>query len=354
VTQSRLPAALRTHGSSLLLGVASAVLYATVSLAPAFLLPLQAAGAGRGFKAMALASATAAACISGFQLALFAGAELLSAGIVLMGLAAPLALIAALLLMAAPRFARVPFALRSLGGGLLVALIAYPAFAWALSQPGVREMLDEAVVMAASSLGLEAADSAALFDGMKGVLSASFGAVLFLFLFGSAWGGARLGRRWRFIRAAKAAFASLPKDGQLPDPELTSARAAEFSELGSDEPALPPALGEYRVPQALVWLLLASWAGILASRYIPSPAVVSVAWNVALSVSICYGVQGLAVAGALLGRIGMAPAGRMLAAVFIVLVLLGGTVGLVAAAAMAALGTLETWIPLRAVKTQGE
>jgi len=354
VSQPRLPAVLRTHGSSLLLGITSAVLYATVSLAPAFLLPLQAAGAGRGYKAMTLASVTAAACISVFQSLLFAGADMLSAGSLLIGLAAPLALIAALLLIASPRFSRVPFVLRSLGGGLFVALIAFPAFVWALSQPGVREMLDEAVAMAASSLGLEAADSAALFDGMKGVLSASFGAVLFLFLYASAWSGARLGRRWRFIRAAKAAFASLPKDGQLPDPELASARTAEYSDLGSDEPALPPVLSEYRVPQALVWLLLASWAMILASRYIPSPAVVSVAWNVALSVSICYGVQGLAVAGALLGRIGMAPARRVLAALFIVLVLLGGTIGLVAAAVIAVLGTLETWIPLRAVNTQGE
>ncbi len=70
--------------------------------------------------------------------------------------------------------------------------------------------------------------------------------------------------------------------------------------------------------------------------------------NVALALSICYGVQGLAVAGALAERVGLAPALRLLAPIVLILLLVSGTAGFIAIGVLALLGTLETWIPFRA------
>ena len=235
--------------------------------------------------------------------------------------------------------------------GLAVSLVAFPVFAWAFGQDGVRELMEKTFAVAAQGMGLEETVSAELLAGVSAVLKRSFGAILFLFLFASAWGGTSIGRRWRFMRAARQVMAD--RADAADNPEEFARLTVALSSLGVDEAGLAPSLPVYGVPRSFVWLLLASWAGILVSRFVPAGAFEAVAWNVAISVSICYGVQGLAVAGALLGRIGMAPAGRILGALFIVFVLVGGTVGLAAGALMALLGTLETWIPLRMIR-QGE
>lgn len=343
----------------LLLGGLSAALYATVSFAPAFLLPLQVAGAGKGFRVMLRASLVAAVSIAVLQLSLLAMVGSLGIATALAGISAPLALVAALLGMAHPRLARTPFVFRALAGGLLVSLAVLPAFMFVARDPGVRAMFVEATRGASTSLGIETLDPDELWASLSRVIAAGFGAILFLFLFGSAWGGTRIGLRWRIA----STVAKIKKDdsGAMPaatdttqatdsPPEIVITRPIDLSaiaNLGIDEPALPPALSGYRVPPVLVWPFLASWAGILASRFVPVQALSAVAWNAAISLSICYGFQGFAVAGALAGRIGMATVARVLGPVFVVLVFLGGTTGLVAASLMALLGTLETWIPFR-------
>lgn len=346
--------ALRRQLPNILLGLGSAALYSTVSLAPLYLVPIQAAGAARGYKAMLAAAASSAFAIAVVQLGLLAAGGALDGAAALMSLASPLALIGALIGLAHPRWREAAFPLRALIAGAAVALVSLPAFAWAYAQPSVRSMLEAAVDQATGRLGLESVDASALLEAMRGVLAASFGAVLFAFVFGSAWAGTRLGLRWRFIRAAKAAMAEARAgEGGMPDPEAVAAKAAAATELGADEPALSPPLPLYRVPLWLVWPLLASWAGILAARLLPASALGPIAWNLALSLSLCYGVQGFAVAGALLGRIGMAPIARFLGFALVAVALLGGAIGAVVAGALVLLGTLETWLPLRTIP-QGE
>lgn len=303
---------------------------------------------------MLSAAGSSAIAIAAVQLGLLAAGGALDGAAALLSLASPMALIGALIGLGHPRGREAAFPLRALAAGIAVALVSYPAFAWAFGQESVRAILEAAVAQAAGRLGVDGIDAQALLEAMRGVLAASFGAVLFAFVFGSAWAGTRLGLRWRFISAAKAAMADARAgEGGMPDPESVAAKAAAASELGPDEPALAPPLPLYRVPLWLVWPLLASWACILAARLLPDSALGPIAWNLALSLSLCYGVQGFAVAGALLGRIGMAPIARFLGFAIVAVVLLGGTFGAVVAGALALLGTLETWLPLRTIP-QGE
>lgn len=307
----------------LALGALSAVLYGTGFLAPAFLLPIQAAGARKGYRAMLVAAATAAGVASAWQLALLARSEAFGLSMALMGVMAPVSMMAALALMAMPSLKRVPFAMRALGAALASSMASLPTFALAAKDPGVREVFNAAAVRASQLLGTEGPDPDALWSAMAGAMASSFAAVIFLFLFASAWSGTRFG--------------------------LRRGEAAETRFSDKDEPSLPPPLSEYRVPPSLVWILLLSWAAILFTRFVPIPVAEAIGWNAAIALSICYGVQGLAVAVALAGRIGMATAVRAIGPIALVLLLVSGAAGLWAIGVLALLGTLETWIPFRSI-----
>ncbi len=300
------------------LGVMSAFLYGSRFMALAYLLPIQAAGARRGWKAMALSALSAAAVLSAMQLAPIAAGRASSPAMTLVNLVTPLAMIAALALMALPALGAVPFTWRALGGALAASLAVFPCFALAAKDPAVRALFDELVAQAPEMPG-GALDPGALWETLAGAMASGLGAVIFLLLFASALSGSR--------------FAFRP-DGTAPARD-------------GDAAALPPELHAYKVPQGLVWLLLGSWAAILLTRYLPMPAVKAVAWNVAVSLSICYALQGLAVSFALAGRIGMATVARALGPIALVLLVASGTAGFIALGLLALLGTLETWIPFR-------
>jgi hypothetical protein len=306
-----------------MLGAVSAVFYGTVALAPVFLVPLQVSGTGRGMKSMFVSSAVAMTGIAIWQAVLLSRAGILSGATIALGISAPLALIIVLAMMAMRRFARVPFALKALLGAALASLACLPSFIFALADDGLRKMFLDTFIAASTAVGAEITEPQRMWDVVKAGVASSFGAILFIFLFSSAWIGTRFGKTV-FHQAS-----------------------------GTDEASLPPALSEYRLPPSLVWVLLGSWASLLLARFHPSFILSAVASNATIALSICYGVQGLAVAGAVAERTGLASVARLLGPIAVILLLLGGTAGLIVAGAIALVGTLETWIPFRAV-TKGE
>jgi len=322
---------LRIDYRSLLLGGLSALLYASVVLSPAFLVPVQAAGARRGHGAMVAAALAAAAAVSGLQLALLYRAGAMTPAMVLMGLSVPLALLAALTLMSLPAFASVPFVYRALAAGAAAALATLPALAVAAADPSVAAAFEEAAAMAAQAMGVEVVDTGPLWTIVRSTLASAYGSAMFGLLLASSFTGSRL------VRPAAVGY----------EPSGASPSGSPLV-----MPAPAPRLPAYRVPGPLVWALLASWAGILLFRVVSGPVLGAVAWNVAISLSICYGIQGFAVAGHLIGKTGLAPAARMLGPITLALLLVGGVAGLMAVGVLALLGTLETWIPFRAT-TEG-
>lgn len=310
----------------IIMGMLSAVLYGSVALMPAFLVPLQTVGARKGYRAMLLSSGLSGLAIVAWQTLALVKAGAMQAGPLLLGISVPLCLILALIVMATPRLGRLSFASRTLLGAALASSISLPAIFYALEDPGVRALFIEAFEKASSVAGAGTLRPELLWTALRTGVASSYAAILFVFLFASAWLGSRFGSNARF--------------------------GGTVSEV-PDMPFLPPALRAYRVPSSLVWALLASWAGLLLNRFFPSVWFSAAALNVALALSICYGVQGFAVAGALAERVGLAPALRILGPLALILLLASGVAGLVAIALLALLGTLETWIPFRAA-TKGD
>ena len=315
---------IKRYSAPALWGALSAVLYSTVAFMPLFLVPLQFAGARKGYKAMIASAFSSAIIIVLWQTITLASSGGASAGMMALSLSTPSAMILALVCMALPRFNRLSFPSRALIGSAVASAISLPAIFAALKDPAVRALFLDAFEKAGSAIGAGSLDAQTLWDALQTGVASSYGAILFVFLFFSAWSGTRFGSSLRFKADVPA---SVPE---------------------KDQPSLPPALSAYRVPAPFVWALLAAWSGLLLNRFFPSFALSAVALNAALALSICYGVQGLAVAGALAERVGLAPALRILAPIVLILLLVSGTAGFIALGVLALLGTLETWIPFRA------
>jgi len=272
---------------------------------------------------MLVSSAVAMTGIAVWQTILLSNAGVLSGATIALGISAPLALVVALAMMAMQQFSHIQFALKALLGALLASLACLPSFVFALKDEGLRQMFQDTFAAASAAVGANIPNSDRMWEIVKSGVASSFAAILFMFLFASAWIGTRFG--------------------------MTVFRKASDEDAAS----LPPALSEYRLPHSLVWVLLASWASLIFARFFPSLLLSAVALNATLALSICYGVQGLAVAGAVAERAGLATVARLLGPVAVILLLVGGTAGVIFAGAIALVGTLETWIPFRAA-TKGE
>lgn len=309
---------------AVVLGAVAAAMYGSVALSALFLVPIQAAGTAWGFGAMLAAAAASGLGIAAWQVILLVSAGQASGAALALGLSAPLALLLAIVALAWPRLARLSFPLKALAAGTAAALACVPSMATAWNDPGIRSLFEETFKMAAKTVGADLPDSAALWTTVRNGIASAFGGVLFVFLFMSAWIGTAFGK----IAAKQRA-----SDGTAIEP--------------ADAIAAPPPLRDYAMPPYLVWALLAAWAALLVARFKPSFFISAVASNAAIALSICYGVQGLAVAGALAERAGMATAARLFGPVVVFLALFGGKIGIAVAGLVAVVGTLETWIPFR-------
>jgi hypothetical protein len=298
---------------------------------PLFLVPVQISARTKGFRSMMASALASTALIALLQVILMVRAGLMSIGTMILGISVPAAMLLALVLIAWPRFSNVSFVIRVLAAAAIASGISLPSILYATEDPAVREVFIQAFSSAASVIGGDGIDFESIWSMVRTGVTSSFGAMLFVFLFFSAWIGSRLGSR-----NMPAHSEPILNDGSM------------------DIPAMPPTLARYSVPAQLVWVLLAAWAGLLLNRFFSSALFSAVALNAALALSICYGVQGLAVAGTLAARVGLAPALRFLAPIALILLIMSGTAGLVAIGVLALLGTLETWIPFRAVTTKGD
>lgn len=312
-------------------GLLSAVLYCTMFLALFFLIPLLIAGAKKGFKTMALGAGVSALLISGFQIVLAVLLGEKSTTLNLLVLLPPLGMIAGLVFIAAPIAQRFSFITRAVLGGIIAALAALPSIFYLRTSPDLIVFLNEVFSQMAALMPSAVQDVEKFRVLMLQMVERGFGAMFFLFIFINAWVGARL--------------SAIPV--VLPVPQGAGSSEAPIVQFLPGRLSLAPQLQDYKVPTWMVWFLLVSWAVILLSRYVASPALNALAWNVALSFSVCYAVQGLAVLHVRLAHSRMAPAARFIVTMLLVLVAVGGPAGYAVAALLSLAGTLETWMPLR-------
>lgn len=312
-------------------------MYASVAFMPLFLVPVQVVAVRSGFGSMVKSAVVSGAVISAWQVWLLADAGMLGGSTIALGLSTPLGLLLALTLLAMPWAGRYPFVVRVMGAAAIATAASLPGFLVALEDENLRQMFTAAINGAAASLGLEGTDADGFYTTVRRGMASSYAALMFVFVFGSAWMGTRFGQRW------------MTPENRVSDDAMPSVVGDS-----SDTTALPPQLLQYRVPVHLVWGLLAAWAALLLNRFAGSFMLSAVALNAALVLSVCYGVQGLAVIGALAGRVGLAPVLRFAGPVLIIILLLSGAVGVVSFGLLVLLGTLETWIQFRTVTTKGE
>ncbi len=312
--------------AALFAGALTAVLYGTVILMPVFLLPIGHVGARRGFRAMFLSSLAAITLISVWQFVLIAKTGPLSNSMLFISFAPPVILVVGMLVLAAPGLSRIAYPLRVLLVTAVATMISLPSMLIALKDEGTKKIFENALMLYNEKLGGNSV--ATIWDAMIIGISSTYGSILFAFLFISSWLAYRLG---------KISLARKPID---------------VKETGLSVNSVPY-IASYKVPDYLVWPLLASWAALLANRFFPSRLLSAVALNAALSLSICYGVQGLAVVRALADRFGLASALRFAGPIIIMLLVLNTKLAMILFGILALLGTLETWIPFRAA-TKGD
>ena len=102
----------------------------------------------------------------------------------------------------------------------------------------------------------------------------------------------------------------------------------------------------WQVPEYVLWVFLGSWTVVLATLLVDMPLMESLAWNVALSSSLLYMVQGMSILASLVRtRNPGAPATRIFLLAFL-LVLLPG-VNVIPVIGLPILGVSETWVRYR-------
>ncbi len=327
-------------------GLLSAFFYCTILLALAFLIPLLVAGAKKGLKALLLSSAVSGLLISGFQILLNYLLGERSPATLAIALLPPLGMIAGLLFVALTFDKPLSFVTRALIGGLISSLCALPSVLYLRASPDLIPFLNQLNSQMSTLLPSSMVDAENFRLIMLQIVECAFGAMFFLFVFINSWIGSRIsagsvGSAGSIVTAGPAG-----SDGSTGFDGSTGSETSPAT-ISPGRLSLSPLLQDYKVPLWMVWFLLASWAVILLSRYVPSAALNAVAWNVALSFSVCYAVQGLAVLLVRLAHSRLAPAARFMVTLLLVLVAVGGPVGYAVAGLLSLVGTLETWIPLR-------
>jgi hypothetical protein len=100
------------------------------------------------------------------------------------------------------------------------------------------------------------------------------------------------------------------------------------------------------LPEHAVWVFLGSWTGVLATMVVDLPMLQSIVWNIALSTSLLYMVQGMSILAALVRRRNPGATATRIFLLSFVLVMLPG-VNVIPLAALPLLGVSETWIRYR-------
>ncbi len=103
----------------------------------------------------------------------------------------------------------------------------------------------------------------------------------------------------------------------------------------------------FRVPEPLLWALLLSWTGILATAFVEVPLLRYVTWNAGFIMLFLYGIQGYSIIQNLLVRFAVARGTRLLMGVLAIILIMTPGVNLVILVGVPILGVSETWIQYR-------
>jgi len=297
----------------------SALLYHLGVGLPLFLIPLQAVRVRRGPRAFATAAAAALAAIAGVRLALTAGRPA--------GGTAPFLIVEL-------------FVVCTLVGGL----------AWVqASQPRLPEGRVVRLLVAAAAVGLAAIPLArylaaneafgqtlrGLFDLLAEGLNRAFGTG------GAVVRGEELAALTReaFLRSFLLDYLLLLTFGWWVGSRVGARLAGR--------PAGVARLEAFRMPEGLIWPLIAGLTLVVLSLFVRTGALEFAGWNVLLAMLFFYGLTGLGILRSLLVRFGLPRAWRTAIAVVLAILVLTPGVNVALAVLIPGLGVSETWIRYR-------
>ena len=305
-------------------GAVSGLLYSSVLLAAAFLIPVQIvfgrSGQGAGAGAAGV-SAVVIAASQGFRMAQAGAFEPIA---LLLGMAPSVVLLLALAIINAGFWKGRAARFRVIVPAAACGLAAIPLLVAVARDRSVASFLEGWIKTLFASLGGEGLDASALAVSldpsqlaeqiMTGLYD-SYAATLLLML-GGSW--------------------------------MVGSRMAGPGSLGRETVGT---IDRYRLPYGAVWPFLAAWTAVLATVALRAPAApTAVAWNLALAASLPYAAQGLGIATCLLKGWGVPRALRIAIAAAAVLALMTPPAGIAVAIAVPVLGVTETWIPYRNLK----
>lgn len=105
-------------------------------------------------------------------------------------------------------------------------------------------------------------------------------------------------------------------------------------------------MSKWRLPVNAVWAFLGGWTMVLATTFVKLPLFVATAWNLALTVSLLYFVQGISIVAYLVRkRNERISATRMFILMFVTTLIPG--INVILFTALLLLGVSETWIRYR-------
>jgi hypothetical protein len=331
----------KPNATFIVAGLTSSLLFLSMFLACAFLLPVQIIFGRRGWRegmAAVGVSALGIAIAEASKLAV-SGSFAQQDGRMMTGIVAlagtvltPVVLLLALALMNAPLWGHLDPAYRILGVTAASALIALPVLLSIERDASIAAFLEERIravltplrnAVTDSSDGYEASALAASLDPKDivatsfALLRNSFAAILFTLLGGSWWLGNRMSGR---------------------------------GSRGWEQTA---SLEDLRLPYAFLWGFLAFWSFMLAVELLKIQGVApAVAWNCALVVSLAYAAVGLGIVTYLLKAWNTPKSLRICLAIIAVLSL-ATPLGIAVVVSLPLLGVTEIWIHYRKPKGVG-
>jgi hypothetical protein len=322
-------------------GLASSLLFLSVFLSFAFLVPIQIVFGRRGGRSGMAAVGISAAGIVLAQTTRFAAAGGFAQGspggmsgfpALGAGLLPPIVLLLALALVNASFERRWNPAYRLMGATLVCSLLALPLLISVGKDASIAAFLEGRIgailnplrrAAAESTEGYEASALAASLDPKDivatsyALLRDSFVVIIYGLLAGSWWLGGRM------------------------------------SGLGSRGRKEAVAIDELRLPYPFLWAFLASWSFVLATELLKAPVAASAfAWNCALAISLAYAAAGLGIVTYLL-KSWNAPRSLRICLAVIAVLALATPIGIVVAASLPLIGVTEIWIHYRKPKGVG-
>jgi uncharacterized protein YybS (DUF2232 family) len=107
-------------------------------------------------------------------------------------------------------------------------------------------------------------------------------------------------------------------------------------------------MARWHLPEISVWIFLGGWTVVLATLVVDMPVLESLAWNIALSATLLYMVQGVSILAFLVRKRNPGATATRIFFLSFLLVMLPG-VNVIPLAVLPLLGVSETWIGYRKI-----